>query len=234
MNLFQGIQTNNFFLIQDEKEIHHCIHVTRHKINDEILVTDFNGMIIKARIVKISKEEIQTEIISTYVEHKLSAKITIGISLAQSSDRFEWFLEKVTEIGVDKVVPLICKRTENTKNKLERWQKIILASSKQCLRPTLLTISEPIKFSEIFKTSQPEQRYICHCEDSTLPYIGKMYQPEKEVLVLIGPEGDFTNDEIEMAKSSKFKEASLGKERLRMETAGVVASVILKTISNIQ
>lgn len=234
MHLFQGQKNGNYFLLNDKDEVHHCIKVTRHKLNDEILLTDFEGTIYKATIEEINKDSVRLKIVAEFLTQKNNSTIHIGISLAQSSDRFEWFLEKATEIGVERVTPLLCKRTENTKNRIERWQKIILASSKQCLRPSLMNISEPIKFTEFLKTSLTQQRYICHCEDNSLPFIGKIYNPDNEVIVLIGPEGDFTTDEIEMARNNNFTEVSLGRERLRMETAGLAVSTILKTIQNIK
>ncbi len=234
MHLFQAIKSNKHFIINEIAETHHCVHVTRHKLNDEVLVTDFQGIIYKGKISSIEKDNIRIEIIAEHISKSNHSNIVIAISLAQVSDRWEWFLEKATEIGVDEVIPIICKRTENTKNKLERWQKIILSSSKQCLRPTLMKINEPIKFSNLWQTNLPDQRYICHCEENSLIHLGKHFIKGKDVLVLIGPEGDFTKDEIELATNNQCIEASLGKERLRMETAGVTAAVIFKTMLNLE
>ncbi|MCC6815336.1 MAG: 16S rRNA (uracil(1498)-N(3))-methyltransferase [Saprospiraceae bacterium] len=233
MILFQGKKDSLGFILVDPNEIHHCIQVTRHKENDIILVTDFSGEIYKGRIQSVAKNMVTLDTVQTFISWTPGVKISIAISLAQSSDRFEWFLEKATEIGVNEVIPLICKRTENRKNKIDRWQKIILSSSKQCLRPNLLKIHEPLKFSDFVKTSLPSQRYICHCEGSSLPYLGRLLKSDQNIVVLIGPEGDFSSDEILLAVENGFVEASLGQERLRLETAGIVASQIVKTILNI-
>lgn len=231
MHLFQGNRQGESLLISDSQEVNHCLRVTRHHIRDKILVTEFNGIIWKGTIKEIDSNVIEVELGEEYAREKENRKICIAISTTQQSDRFEWFIEKATETGVHHIIPVICQRTENSKNKIDRWNKIILSSAKQCLRTSLLKISEPIKISEFLKTSLPNQRYICHCEDQQIPHLGLKYNPNEDVVVMIGPEGDFTHQEIEMAKSFNFLEVGLGNERLRVETAGIAAGIIIKTMN---
>ncbi len=234
MHLFQGKKINQLFYINDPNEIHHCTRVTRHQISDSILITDFAGVIWNGKIKSISDEAIEVEIIDEISLQKESIQVHIAISLTQSSDRFEWFLEKATESGVNCVTPLICTRTENQKNKRDRWEKIILSSAKQCLRPSLPHLNEIIRFKDFLKTSLPSQRYICHCEDRTIDYLGKIINVHNELVILIGPEGDFTKEEIQLAKENQFREVNLGPERLRVETAGIAANIICQTMINLQ
>ncbi len=230
MHLFLGEFLNNKLWIKDRNELEHCIRVTRHKTGDIVLVTQFTGTIWKARIDTIESSFIQLDLIEEYSKEDKVFKVHIGISLTQQGDRFEWFLEKATESGVDEITPIICTRTANTKNKMDRWQKILLSSAKQCLRPSLPQLNESCSFKEIVKTSKTTQRYICHCEDSSIPYLGSMIDIKSNVIILIGPEGDFTKDEIQLAATNGFVEANLGPERLRVETAGITANIICQTI----
>lgn len=232
MQLFQGQQTGDQFVIGDPSEVHHCIKVTRHRNGDNILVTDFNGSIWHAVIQGIQGDQVIARITGIYTQVLPKASITLAISLTQNNDRFEWFVEKATETGVDRIVPLICSRTENKKDKTDRWHKIIMSSAKQCLRPALPKLEELQRFEEFITTSRPPQRYICHCENPQLTFLGEMYNRNEETVILIGPEGDFSSEEINRAISVGYREAGLGRDRLRVETAGIAAALICKTIQN--
>ena len=232
MQLFQGQQMGDQFVIGDPVEVHHCIKVTRHRNGDSILVTDFNGSILQAVIQEIQGEQVIVRITGIYTRALPRATITLAISLTQNNDRFEWFVEKATETGVDRIVPLICSRTENKKDKSERWQKIMMSSAKQCLRARLPELEGLQRFEKFIATSRPPQRYICHCENPHLTFLGEMYNRNEETVILIGPEGDFSSDEINRAISAGYREAGLGRDRLRVETAGIAAALICKTLQN--
>ncbi len=232
MDLFIGTRHNEDKFDIRDKEFHHCIRVTRHKTGDDIYVTDFTGIIYRGRIQAIHPEELNVEILGVYKEEDEDVpKISIAISLTQPTDRFEWFVEKAVENGIHEIIPLLCKRTETDKIKMERLQKIIEASAKQTLRPLKPELRELQKLNEVIESRKNiEQKFIGHCEDGLEGFLGKKYNPTKDVLVLIGPAGDFTREEIELAKSCGFVSISLGDYRLRTETAGLTALQILQTI----
>lgn len=232
MDLFVGTRNNEYKFDITDKEFHHCVRVTRHKTGDEILVTDFNGVIYHGRIQAIHPEELNVEILGIYKEEAQDVpKISIAISLTQPMDRFEWFVEKAVENGIHEIIPILCKRTEMDKLKMERLQKIIEASAKQTLRPLKPELHELQKLNEVIVNRKSiAQKFIGHCEDGLEGFLGKKYNPSKDVLVLIGPAGDFTKEEIELAKANDFIPISLGDYRLRTETAGLTALQILQTI----
>jgi 16S rRNA (uracil1498-N3)-methyltransferase len=232
MDLFVGTRHNEEKFDIKDKEFHHCIRVTRHKPGDDILVTDFNGMIYRGRIQAIHPEVVHVEVLGVYKKEAENVpKISIAISLTQPMDRFEWFVEKAVENGIHEIIPTYCKRTETDKLKMERLQKIIEASAKQTLRPLKPELRELQKLNEVIASStKVAQKFIGHCEDGLEGFLGKKYNPSNDVLVLIGPAGDFTKEEIELAKSNDFVPISLGDYRLRTETAGLTALQILQTI----
>jgi 16S rRNA (uracil1498-N3)-methyltransferase len=232
MDLFIGIrQSDHQFILQD-KEYHHCVRVTRHKVGDSILTTDFSGIIYESKIREIDQVQLIAEIIKEYKrESSEVAQISIAISLTHPIDRFEWFVEKAVENGIHEIIPMVCKRTESHKLKMERMHKIIESAAKQTLRPLKPVMHELIKSDElIIQRKDTDQKFIGHCEDGLEGFLGQKYNPQKNVLVLIGPAGDFTGQEIEMAKLNEYIPISLGAYRLRTETAGLTALQILQTI----
>lgn len=232
MDLFIGHKKNEQQFSISDKEYHHCVRVTRHKEGDIILATDFSGTIYKTRIHEILPAQLIAEIIDLYTQEATDvAKISIAISLTQPMDRFEWFVEKAVENGIHEIIPLYCKRTETDKIKKDRLQKIIEASAKQTLRPLKPILQEINKLEElIFSKKNTAQKFIGHCMEGFQEFLGKKYNPTNDVLVLIGPAGDFTNEEIQLAVSNDYIPISLGKYRLRTETAGLTALQILQTM----
>lgn len=234
MELFVGTKLSESQFILKENEYHHCIRVTRHKSGDLILITDFNGLIYEGMLTEINQLEAIVSIKSIYKkEERDEQQITIAISPTQQMDRFEWFVEKAVECGVHQIVPINCKRTENTKIKLDRLNKIISSSAKQTLRPLRPELTELVDFKEFVERSDPSsQRYIAHCEPDSKTFLGNAYNAHIDAIVLIGPAGDFTLEEIQLSKKTGFIPVSLGDYRLRTETAGLCAIQILQTIRN--
>lgn len=234
MDLFVGTKLSESKFILKENEYHHCIRVTRHKAGDLVLVTDFNGLIYEGALTEINQSEAYVSIKSIYKkEENGEHRITIAISPTQQMDRFEWFVEKSVECGAHRIVPIHCKRTENTKIKLDRLDKIITSSAKQTLRPLRPEINELVDFKIFVKgCASSSQRFIAHCESDSKIFLGNTYNPKVEAVVLIGPAGDFTLEEIQLAKETGFIPVSLGDYRLRTETAGLSALLILQTIRN--
>ena len=230
MQLFQGRRSHDRFHIDDAGEAHHCIKVTRHRKGDSILVTEFSGAIWTAVIQDIMPDQVTAMITGLYTEQRQRASVALAVSLTQNTDRFEWFVEKATETGMDRIIPLLCARSEQKKDRSDRWRKIILSSAKQCLRPSLPVLDSLQSFAGFITTTSPAQRYICHCENAELPFLGSLYDAHSDALVMIGPEGDFTSQEIGAARAAGFREAGLGPDRLRVETAAMAAGMICKTI----
>lgn len=214
----------------DEEESHHCIKVMRHHAGDVVEVTDGQGKKYTASVVIENRRECVLEIIEP-VQSVPGNKIHLHLAIAptRNIDRFEWLLEKITEIGIDEITPLICHRSERSQVKHERLNKLLIAAMKQSLRSWLPRLNEPVKFSQFISAvpvdlNQSEfAGIICHCQHKGLPLLKTIYQAKKNTLILIGPEGDFTPQEIDAAVSKGFTAASLGTARLRTETAGLVA-----------
>lgn len=206
----------------------HCSKVTRRSIGDEVYVTDGKGGLYTCQIDKISRNETELKILNTDIQDKPKCQLAIAIAPTKNNSRLEWFLEKATEIGISDIYPILCTRGEKPRLKAERLQKIIISAVKQSknlhtpiLHP-LNTVSELLK-----ALPQYDLKAVAHCldvEQHLSKYIDKEYP---RILVAIGPEGDFTESELELFNEHHFVEINLGKSRLRTETAGVVAASIV-------
>jgi 16S rRNA (uracil1498-N3)-methyltransferase len=215
--------TDNTFTL-DEAESKHAIKVLRLNAGDKINLVDGKGTIFDAEITQAHAKKCELKITTTTKEINTKPSIHIAIAPTKNTDRLEWFVEKVTEIGITEITPLICQRSERKVLKIDRLEKTAIAAMKQSLKAFLPKINEPITFKEFIKntTNQPNL-FIAHCLDNTEKHLNEVCTKNKETLVLIGPEGDFTKEEIELATKNHFKPISLGKSRLRTETAGIVA-----------
>ncbi|MCK5638243.1 MAG: RNA methyltransferase, partial [Flavobacteriaceae bacterium] len=147
------------------------------------------------------------------------------------NDRFEWFLEKATEIGIDEITPIICENSERKVFKKERMQKVIISAAKQSLKYTFPKLNDPVKLFDFMSNVDAEIKLIAHCEDSEKNILKNIISAKKDILVLIGPEGDFSTKEISKALQHKYIPLSLGKSRLRTETAGIVVCNTISVIN---
>ena len=216
-------------LPQDES--HHCIKVLRHIPGDTITVTNGNGLFFKTEIVEDNPKKCRLHIIDEIVAPPVSpVRIHIAIAPVKNMKRFEWFLEKATEVGVTSITPLICARSERTKFNRDREEKILISAMKQSLKAVLPELREQIKLSDFCKEEFHGRKMIAHLTDVAKP-LQKELSPGEDVLVLIGPEGDFTENEIEFALQNDYIPITLGKHRLRTETAGVVACTIIQMLN---
>lgn len=209
----------------DEETSRHIIQVLRMKEGEKINLTDGKGNLITTEIVDAHKKHCSVRAIGSRLIPHVSQRITIGISLLKNTGRLEWFLEKATEIGVSEIIPLICERTIKEKFRWDRMNAICISAmlqSQQCWLPKLY---EPQLFAQTINQSGYQQKFIAYCDDGTKSSLAHT-QINQSTIILIGPEGDFTKEEIEMALQNNFIPVSLGETRLRSETAGVVAAVI--------
>jgi len=208
----------------DEDESRHCIKVLRLSKGDFINLIDGKGGFYEAKIIEPNQKKCIVEVITAYQNYgKRNFFLHIAIAPTKSMDRFEWFLEKATEIGVDEITPLLCDHSERTIIREDRLRKIIVSSMKQACQAYEPRLNPIRRFADFINKPGKGQKFIAHCLDSKKEIFGKSISPRKDLTILIGPEGDFSEEEIKLAKKSGFREVSLGTSRLRTETAGVVA-----------
>lgn len=214
-------------IVLDEDTSKHIAQVLRMKEGERLNLTDGRGSLITAEISVAHKKHCEVKVQDTRRKDQGARKITIAISLLKNSNRFEWFLEKATEIGVSEIIPLICERTEREKFRYERMSSICISAmlqSQQCWLPILY---EPQEFDQVVKRSGQQQKFIAHCIEGNKPQLANK-QIDRSSIILIGPEGDFSKDEIDLALQNDFIPVSLGEKRLRSETAGVVTAALMQ------
>jgi 16S rRNA (uracil1498-N3)-methyltransferase len=232
MHLFFVKNIVSDFFSLDIEQSKHC-KVLRLKAGDIIYLTEGKGSLFKATIVDDNYKAVAVKILETFHEYnKRPFYLHIAIAPTKSPDRFEWFVEKATEIGVDEITPLLCERSEKTRVKTERLQKIAESAMKQSVSAYLPKINEAVSFAKLISNSESSQKFIAYCNDSDRLLLQSQCTPEKSVLILIGPEGDFTENEIGLSQKNDFIPISLGNSRLRTETAGVVACTIINMINS--
>jgi len=208
----------------NKEESRHIIRVLRKKVGDDLQITNGKGLLFVARITSATDKKCSVNIERVEKKQKpWNYYLHIAIAPTKLNDRFEWFLEKSTEIGIDEITPIICDNSERKVIKFDRLQKVIVSATKQSLKFQLPKLNPPEKFGEFIKKDFHETKLIAHCEDSGKNSLKKLIQPKQSVLILIGPEGDFSLEEISKALRHNYIPLSLGESRLRTETAGIVA-----------
>jgi len=234
--------------ILPEEESLHAVKVLRLKTGDSIQIVDGKGGFFNARITTPHHKHCAFEITETLVDaSKRNYKLHIAIAPTKNIDRLEWFIEKATEIGIDEITPLICKHSERKVVKEERLEKIIVSAAKQSLKAKFPTLNPSCSFNEFIQTYKADQQFIAHCYTSPQPspaeresekstvfsniensiferkFLKNEVLKSSNILILIGPEGDFSPEEVSTAIKNGYQPVSLGDSRLRTETAGVVA-----------
>lgn len=208
----------------DEEESAHCVRVLRYTRGDEILLTNGKGVTIEARITNPHPKHCEFEVLRADQQRKShDFYLHIAIAPTKNVERLEWALEKCTEIGVDEITPLLCRFSERKQLRTDRLQKIILSAAKQSLTPYLPKLNELTDYDAFVRQAKEETRFIAHCYKDEKRELKDAIQQGKSALVLIGPEGDFSEQEVELALQHGFVPVGLGKSRLRTETAAVVA-----------
>jgi 16S rRNA (uracil1498-N3)-methyltransferase len=224
MHLFYSPVVNPGQNILGEQESWHCTRVLRMGEGGTIHLTDGLGNLYECVIELASPKNCVVKVISVQAEYlKRNIHLHIGIAPTKNLDRFEWFLEKATEIGIDEITPVFSAHSERIRIKTDRLQKIIVSAMKQSLKAYLPKLNEPAAMKSILSDDYPGQKFIGYCETGEEVELQKVYKKGSDALILIGPEGDFSSEEIEQAKKNGFIPISLGKSRLRTETAGIVA-----------
>lgn len=222
MNLFVGkfISESEFELLPEES--HHLVKVLRMNSGDEIMITDGQGNLAKAILnIKGKTANIETfELIINSQKNKEDRFLHIAIAPTKNIDRFEFFLEKATELGISEITPLLCSNSERKNLNIEKCEKQIIAACKQSLRTNFPKLNPLIKFSDFIKQKR-DNLFVAHCYQEFEKISLKEITPLKNITVLIGPEGDFSKHEIQELLQQNIKGVSLGNQRLRTETAGI-------------
>ena len=234
MELFYSNNIKDDIIILDNIESRHCIKVLRKTNGDIVNVVDGKGTLYEGTIKVDSSKECKIKISNSIKEYdKKDFYIHLAISPIKNNSRIEWFIEKVVEIGVDEISFINCERTLRNTLKIDRIFKTAISAMKQTLKATLPIINNIKSFDDFIESNKESNKFICHLEDDSrnelFEYKGKL-KKNKNVCILIGPEGDFSINEINKAKDFTFKGVSLGNSRLRTETAGIVACHLLNIV----
>lgn len=225
MQLFYNpdITTNSDEFSFDKEESRHIVKVLRKKEGDTLHVTNGLGFLFTTKIIMGSERKCTVKIIASEEKEKPGYHLHLAVAPTKMNDRFEWFLEKATEMGIQEITPVICDHSERKYIKEERFDKILQAAMKQSLQFYLPKLNPPVPFADFIETSHSGMKCIAHCEETDKKLLKDILKPKQDILILIGPEGDFSEKEIQKALQLEYIPVSLGNTRLRTETAAVVA-----------
>lgn len=207
----------------DKEESRHIIKVLRKKDSDILHVTNGLGLLFETEITLASDNKCIVQVLSIKKTDQPKFRLHLAVAPTKMNDRFEWFLEKATEIGIQEITPVICDRSERKVVNLERFEKIILSAMKQSNETYLPKLNEAISFKEFIKQKNEGLQLIAHCEETDKKSLKDVLKPNERVTMLIGPEGDFSEKEIALALENNYEPVTLGNTRLRTETAAIVA-----------
>lgn len=233
MQLFYTPDINSDVYTLSKEESKHCIQVLRKKIGDIIYLVDGKGGFYKAILIGNNPKSCHLKIDKVERNYgKSDLHIHIAIAPTKMNERFEWFLEKSTEIGINEITPILCEHSERKILKLERMNKILVAAMKRSNQAYLPKLNAAISFDSFVNNNTVEERYIAHCiENDKKKQLNEVIKKGTNTLVLIGPEGDFSQKEIDFALKHGFSAVSLGKNRLRTETAAIVSCHTINLIN---
>lgn len=232
MQLFYtpNIDSNTYTFSKEESK--HCIKVLRKKVGDNIHLVDGKGNLFHTELVDDNPKACIVEVKQKESDfNKRNYRIHMVVAPTKNNDRFEWFLEKATELGVDEITPIICQNSERKVIKPERLNKILVAAMKQSLKAYLPTLNDAVSWNDFIQQGFNTDRFIAHCGAGRKTPFKQWIKPQQEVMILIGPEGDFAETEVEEAMSNGFVPVSLGNSRLRTETAAVIACHTINLIN---
>lgn len=210
----------------NEETSKHVVQVLRMKMRERLQLTDGAGNLFTAEILDEHKKKCTVKIVERQVIARKQQEVCIAISLLKNTSRFEWFLEKATEVGVSEIIPLLCERTEKQHFRYDRMKQIVISAMMQSKQVWMPNLHQPTALTSIIENSNYKTKLVAHCHNDIKGFVTD-YRKQPSVQIFIGPEGDFTSDEISLALTNEFLPVSLGETRLRTETAGVVAATIL-------
>ena len=220
-----------------EDESKHCVRVLRLKEGDLVHITDGRGTLYRCRLIQAHPKRCQVQVEECF-EHfeQLPYRLIMAVAPTKNNDRFEWFLEKATEVGISEIYPLESEHSERRVFKAERGEKVITAAMKQSLKAYHPELHPVTPFDTLINLDFEGRKFIAHCDTPQTKdgkkYLAHTLQKGEDALILIGPEGDFSPSEIARAVRNGFEEITLGKQRLRTETAAVVATVFTSVVNH--
>jgi len=215
----------------NESESKHAIRVLRLKENDKLTLVNGKGTFFNAIISDGNPKKCKVDIIKTLEEKKGNPNLHIALAPTKNNDRTEWFIEKCTEIGISEITPILCKHSERKKIKQERFVKTAISAMKQSLKATLPVVNELSTFKDFVKIPFEGKKYIAHCYSENQKHYKEIYKKGENSLILIGPEGDFSPEEVKLAIEKGFEPITFGTSRLRTETAGIMACAIFNLLN---
>jgi len=217
-----------------DQESQHCVKVLRMKEGDKLTVTDGEGFFYDCTLIQAHHKNCMISINGEIPQPKSwNFNLQIAFAPTKNIDRIEWFAEKATEIGIDRFSPLLCRFSERKELKTERLEKIVVSAMKQSQQAVIPVIDDMISFEKFIQQPFNGHKFIAHCYPSEKVFLAQTYRKGENALVLIGPEGDFSEEEVQKAIDFGFKPVSLGENRLRTETACLVATHIIHIINNL-
>lgn len=225
MQLFYNpdIKSGDTAFLFDKEESRHIVKVLRKKEGDKIGITNGQGYLFTSEISFANEKKCEVNVINEQFFEPAAYSLHLAVAPTKLNDRYEWFLEKATEIGVSEITPIICEHSERTNFKLDRFEKIVQAAMKQSLQFYLPKLNEPVNYASFIKQEREGQLLIAHCEETEKTLLKNALKPGGKLTILIGPEGDFSVKEIQLAFQQNYIPVSLGNTRLRTETAAIVA-----------
>jgi 16S rRNA (uracil1498-N3)-methyltransferase len=225
MHQFIGDIKDTDFAFLDKEESHHAIKVLRLQAGAEVIVTDGKGKWCEGTLTEAHSKGCVIKIAKTEIQPERKVRLHVAIAPTKNIDRLEWFLEKATECGIDEITPIFCTNSERTVIKPDRLQKVLVAAMKQSQRAHLPNLNPALAFGKFVENNFDGNKFVAHCHPGEKLPIKSALKQSQDTLILIGPEGDFTSEEVELAFSRGFEPVSLGNFRLRTETAAVVSCV---------
>ena len=232
MQLFYIPDFSGEEILLDETESKHAVKVLRLNKGSELHFTDGKGRLYIAEITEPNPKKCRLKLLE--IKHQPAKKdfeVHIAIAPPKNNERLEWFLEKATEIGIDEVTLLVCENSERRAVKHDRLEKILIAAMKQSMNLKLPKLNQIMPFADFIERQPGKHKFIAHCHGSEKPHLLHEVQKDSLPVILIGPEGDFSQEEVMAAKMQGFQEISLGNSRLRTETAGIVACHIVNLVN---
>jgi 16S rRNA (uracil1498-N3)-methyltransferase len=210
----------------NETSSRHIVQVLRMEVGEQLLLTNGKGFLAIATIEQAHKKHCEVRLTNFQQQQPVLPKTTIGISLLKNTSRFEWFLEKATELGITEIIPLLCQHTEKQHFRMDRMKNILVSALLQSEQSWLPVLQEPQPVERIIRSSTNDCKWIGHCVEGEKEHL--VAHSFSDGLLLIGPEGDFSKEEINLALEYQFMPVTLGTTRLRTETAGVAGAVLMR------
>lgn len=234
MQLFYNPSLDNsfkqFYFTAEESK--HIVKVLRKKAGDILYITNGKGVLFEAEIITADIKKCKAQLISEDKTIPKSYSLHLAVAPTKMNDRFEWFLEKATEIGISEITPILCEHSERKIIKPERLEKVLQSAMKQSLQTVLPKLNPLVTFDKFLEQTKGNLKLIAHCEKGEKVELKRRLQADKDVVILIGPEGDFSKKEIKKAIESNFSPVSLGRNRLRTETAAIYACTVVSILNN--